>query len=110
VGSQEFRKPLSETMSIELAQWRARRFEGLEPDEVKTEQARSWEKRLQAFARVAKIDLTKIPAKKSAPEKVVLATLLKTSTAVSNGWLADRLAMGQPASASQFVRRHLLNS
>lgn len=110
VGSQEFRKTLSETMSSELAQWRARRFEGLEPSEVKAEQARSWEERLQTFARAAKIDLAKLPAQKSAPEKVVLAALLKTSTAVSNGWLADRLGMGQPASVSQFVRRYLSDS
>ncbi len=110
VGSPDFRKTLSETMSVELAKWRTRRFEGLEADEVKAEQAHSWEESLQAFARAAKIDLTKLSPKKSASEKVLLAALLKTSTSVSNGWLANRLAMGQPASVSQFVRRHLLNS
>ena len=46
--------------------------------------------------------------RKSAPEKVRLAALLKAGTAVSNGWLAERLRMGQPASVSQFVRRFRL--
>ena len=42
---------------------------------------------------------------KEAPDKVALAAVLKTATGVTNRWLADRLAMGAPASVSQFVRR-----
>ena len=30
---------------------------------------------------------------------------MKQTTSVSNGWLAERLQMGQPASVSQYVRR-----
>lgn len=67
-----------------------------------------WAERLTAFARVAKIDLAKLPAPKSSPEKILLAAALKQTSSVSNAWLATRLAMGEPASASQFVRRHLL--
>ena len=31
--------------------------------------------------------------------------LLRATTAVSNGWLASRLGIGEPARVSQFVRR-----
>jgi hypothetical protein len=54
------------------------------------------------------VDLSRLPPPKSHPDKVRLAAALKQSTSVSNGWLAARLGLGQPASASQFVRRHLL--
>jgi hypothetical protein len=54
------------------------------------------------------VDLRRLPAPKSHPDKVRLAAALKQSTSVSNGWLATRLGLGQPASASQFVRRHWL--
>lgn len=43
--------------------------------------------------------------KKSDPRKVVCAALVKRRTAVSNNWVADRLAMGHPASMSQHVNR-----
>ena len=43
--------------------------------------------------------------KKSSVEKVQLAALLKIAAGASNGWSAQHLAMGQPASISQFVRR-----
>lgn len=46
---------------------------------------------------------------KQRPDKVLLAAVLKRSTSVTNGWLARRLGMGRPASASQFVRRLLLD-
>ncbi len=84
------------------------RFAGLEPATVRAERAASWEKRLVAFATAGKIDLTKLGRQKSHPDKVQLAAAMKQSSSVSNRWLATRLGMGQPASASQFVRRHLL--
>ena len=37
------------------------------------------------------IALGKLPAQRSAAEKVLLAALMKTATSVSNGWLAGRL-------------------
>jgi hypothetical protein len=42
------------------------------------------------------------------PAKVRLAAALKQSISGANAWLAERRAMGKPASASQFVRRYLL--
>ena len=38
--------------------------------------------------------------KKGDPRQVVCAALVKRRTSVSNDWLADRLAMGHPASMS----------
>ncbi|HYP17103.1 MAG TPA: hypothetical protein VEQ65_07810 [Opitutus sp.] len=34
-----------------------------------------------------------------------LAALMRAKTSGSNGWLAERLDMGEPASVSQFARR-----
>jgi hypothetical protein len=36
---------------------------------------------------------------------VRIAALMKATTSASNGWLAERLQMGEPASVSQYVRR-----
>ena len=43
--------------------------------------------------------------KKSDPRKLVCAALVKRRTSVSNEWIAERLAMGHPASMSQHVNR-----
>ena len=69
------------------------------------EQTAGWEGKLQEAAKMANIDLTALPVRKSAPDKVRLAAVMKATTSVSNGWLAERLGMGQPASVSQYVRR-----
>jgi len=82
---------------------------GIEASEVRQEREALWEERLQALAAAAKVDLAHLGGKKSAPAKVQLAAALKSTTSVSNGWLAQRLGMGEPASASQFVRRYLLD-
>jgi REP element-mobilizing transposase RayT len=84
------------------------RFSGLEPEVVQLERREHWEERLQELARVAKVALGTMPPPKSHPEKVLLASAMKASSSVSNTWLAERLAMGQPASVSQFVRRWML--
>ena len=69
----------------------------------------AWERRLNVLARADGIDLGALPERNSAAPKALLAAAMKQSTSVSNGWLAEHLQMGQPASASQFVRRLLLN-
>ena len=43
--------------------------------------------------------------KKSDPRKVTCAALVKRRAAVSNHWIFERLAMGNPASISQHVNR-----
>jgi REP element-mobilizing transposase RayT len=110
VGSRDFktamrREGLQRGMSLDLE-----RFAGLEPEAVQAERTAAWEEKLQQLARAARIELERLPDPKSAPPKVLLAAAMKKSTSVSNAWLARRLGMGQPASASQFVRRLLLTS
>lgn len=80
------------------------RYAGLEPAEVQIERRLAWEEKLLLLAEAAKIDLSNLAPAKSAPEKVLLAAALKRTSSVPNGWLAKRLGMGKPASASQFVR------
>lgn len=86
------------------------RFAGLEAEAVQTERREAWERQLARLARLVPIDLTHLPARKSDPHKVLLATALKQSTSVSNRWLAARLDMGKPSSVSQFAGRLLRQS
>ena len=81
------------------------RFAGLEMEALRAEREAYWEETLQHAAILAKIDLNKLSGAKSAVEKCLLASVMKHRTSVSNAWLAKRLEMGQPASASQFARR-----
>ncbi|MDP1579477.1 MAG: transposase [Candidatus Didemnitutus sp.] len=106
VGSADFRKEMRRAASERGAE--LDRFAGLEPEVAQDERHAAWEEKLQKLAALAGIALEPLPAAKSHPDKVLLASALKQSTSVSNGWLADRLEMGEPASASQFVRRLLL--
>jgi putative transposase len=108
VGSREFKKEMRLEAAQRGADLERERFGGLEPAEVQSERAAGWEERLLRLAKAAKIKLATLPAKKSHPDKVLLAAALKQSTSVSNGWLSERLQMGPPASASQFARRWLL--
>ena len=101
VGTQEFRNEMRREAARRGMELDFARLSDLEPEERQQER----EAALVALAAGAGIDLSRLPSRKSAPPKVLLAAALKRTTAVSNGWLARRLAMGQPASASQFVRR-----
>ena len=100
-GGEQVRREFEATgIQLDLA-----RFSGLEPDQIAAEKRQVWEERLSRLAREAKVDLATLPHKKSAPEKVLLAAAMKLGTSVSNGWLAERLQMGKPATVSQYVRR-----
>lgn len=106
VGSKEFKQALRKDLAELGSDLEKNRLLGARPGpEWREEQ---WEEKLLQAARVLKIKTDRLPARKSATEKVHLAALLKATTAVSNGWLATRLDMGQPASVSQFVRRFRL--
>lgn len=108
IGDREFKQEMKALMPASGP--KDDRFEGLDSKDALVERKQAWEDKLQALATAAKIELDKLPRQKSHPDKVRLAAALKTSSSVSNGWLAQRLQMGQPASASQFVRRHLLDA
>lgn len=85
----------------------AERFELLGSDREAHDEARAgiWEEKLRAAAAALRVSLEALPKKKSAAEKVQLAAWMKTTTSVSNGWLAKRLEMGKPGSVTQYVRR-----
>jgi len=107
VGSSFFKTAVRKKLEKRGSLLQMTRSAKVPPDEVEQERAAHWERRLRALARVAKIDVKELSPKKSDTQKVLLAAALKQSTSVSNIWLAHRLAMGQPASVSQFVRRSM---
>lgn len=108
IGSTEFTQQLKQQYAATTQT--TSRFGLLGSDPRAHHQVRSllWEDTLQALARHWKIDPERLPARFSAPDKVKLAAAMKLATSCSNGWLAQRLRMGQPASVSQFVRRFRL--
>ena len=113
VGTAEFKADLKKKLAAQETGGRGRaRLALLGADRAAHREARAelWEEQLLILARRAKIDLQQLPAPKSHPDKALLAAAMKRSTSVANAWLAERLAMGQPASASQFARRWLLRA
>lgn len=106
IGTAGFRKNLRKELKARGAQLDRTELLGADAAELRQE---SWEDALQLAAKVLKIDLNALGPAKSSPEKVRLAALLRAKTAVANGWLAERLQMGKPASVSQFARRFRLS-
>lgn len=107
-GTKEFRKSMRDEAREKGALLDRVRFEGLEAKELVREREAYWEDMLGKASVLAGIDLDNLPAAKMAPDKSLLAAVLKRSTSVSNKWLAARLMMGQPSTASQATRRILL--
>ena len=109
IGSPAFRDELKKGLQAQ-GDTRAR-FELLGADRSALLEARAelWEENLRAGAKALAVRLDRLPERCSAPEKVALASLLKQTTSVSNGWLTERLKMGRAASVSQFVRRFRLS-
>ena len=108
IGSAEFKADLKHEL---VAKGTGKeRFELLGADREAQNEARAalWEERLRTAATLLGVTLDRLPAAKSAPEKVRLATVMKTTSSVSNGWLAARLHMGAPGSVTQYVRRFRL--
>ena len=105
IGSAGFRKE----MRKELAESGATRgrFEllGADAEAHRAMQQEVWEEKLGAAAKALGCPLAKLTGRKSDPRKVRIAALMRVATSASNGWLAERLQMGEPASVSQYVRR-----
>jgi REP element-mobilizing transposase RayT len=108
VGSEEFRASLRQKLRTRGAEPDRTSLLGVDRKIWRAERAAEWEEKLRQAAQAMGIDLARLPERKSAPDKVRLAAVMKTGTGASNGWLAERLGMGKPASVSQFVRRYLL--
>ncbi len=108
IGTADFRQEIKTALAA-LAKGK-NRFVVLGTDRAAHSELRAeiWEEKLTEAAKALDVSLTNLGPRKSAPAKVLLAALLKGATSVSNGWLAQRLGMGEPASVSQFVRRFRL--
>jgi len=104
-GSKDFKKEALLRIKGKGADLDRGRLLGM--DSGNTQEARElrWELLLNKLAQEAGIELTKLPDKKSAEDKVILASLMKARSSVSNSWLAACLGMGRPASVSQYVGR-----
>lgn len=105
IGSDEFRDQMRQQYAAVGGKERNLALAGADRASHREIRALAWEDTLVTLAAAAKVDLTKLPAKRSAPEKVLLAAVMKQATSVSNGWLADRLQIGLAATVSQYVRR-----
>jgi hypothetical protein len=108
VGSRVFKAALREDLAALNPS--GERFALLGADREAHRQVRAgiWEEKLVTVAKASGVRLDALPKPKSAPDKVWPAAVLKVGTFVSNGWLAERLQMGEPASVSQYVRRFRL--
>ena len=108
IGSAEFAFEMRDRLAAQ--QCGGGNFVLLGADRAGQLQARQlgWEEKLQQLAAEAYVDLSKLPPRKSAPEKVFLAAALKTITSVSNRWLADRLQLGNTSSVPALLRRFRL--
>ena len=108
VGSADFKSALRKDLTARSSRLERLELAGADRAGQRELRAELWEETLQAGAKSLGLALGKLPAQRSAAEKVLLAALMKTATSVSNGWLAERLAMGKTASVSQNVRRFRL--
>ena len=108
VGSADFKLALRKDLTARSSRLERLELAGADRAGQRELRAELWEETLQAGAKSLGLALGKLPAQQSAAEKVLLAALMKTATSVSNGWLAERLAMGKTASVSQYVRRFRL--
>lgn len=104
-GSTEFKEDSIKRLKKKGADLERTTLLGVQSVEFSDVREMQWDLMLSKLAKKARINLVDLPDKKSAFEKVLLASLMKQTSSVSNGWLAERLSMGQPSSVSQFVRR-----
>ena len=106
--SAEFKAGLRKELAARGAQLDRVALAGADRAAQQELRADSWEEKMRMAAQALGIELNKLPARFSAPEKVSLAAVMKSATSVANGWLAEGLRMGRPARVSQFVRRFRL--
>jgi hypothetical protein len=80
-------------------------FLGADGEAAREARMELWEERLRELAAAFGISLDRLPPKKSATEKLMLAAALKRTTSVSIAWLARRLEMGAPDSVGSLLHR-----
>jgi putative transposase len=98
LGTKEFKAALIKDHALAAS---ARAWEGVGAREIREQH---WEERLAACLRRAGKSLDAARAdRKSAGWKVAIAAELKAKTQASNGWIAERLHMGNAVAVSQYV-------
>lgn len=107
LGTAGFKDRLVELLQANGADLNALARAGEHPGDRQKLRESIWNKKLAAAASLAGISLADLPPKRSAPEKVLLAACLKSTTDVTNRWLAERLGMGAPDSAGELARRFI---
>jgi putative transposase len=106
VGSAAFRAEVRERLA--RVEDRQERFGllGGDRDAVRAARAELWEDQLRALARAFGIALDRLPPKKSAAEKLLLAAAMKQTTSVARSWLAQRLQMGAASSLGPLLHTY----
>ena len=105
IGTGEFKAGLKKELSAGAGDRANIELLGGDREAHRQIRAEMWDDKLAAAAEVLGVRLARLPALRSAADKVRLAAVMKQGTSVSNAWLAERLKMGQAGSVSQYVRR-----
>ncbi|MBI4625190.1 MAG: transposase, partial [Verrucomicrobia bacterium] len=105
IGSSAFRVRLNDELLAQSSLEQRYELLGADREAHIAARAELWGERLQALAGAFGVELARLPAKKSAMEKLRLAAALKRITSVSNRWLAERLQMGAATSVSTLLHR-----
>jgi putative transposase len=108
IGGKDFRTAVLKDLKQRGAELDHMKFDSRADEAAWELRESAWLDLLERAAAALKVDLRKLGAQKSDPAKVRLAAAMKACSSVSNGWLAERLDMGKPASVSQYVRRFVL--
>lgn len=108
IGSPAFKAGLKQELAI--AGNNRERFELLGADREAHQEVQTtlWEEKLVRVAKALGLVLDQAVARHDSREIGALATLMKSTSSVSNGWLAERLGVTSAANVSQQVRRFRL--
>jgi hypothetical protein len=100
MGTESYRKKLEEKLRGKTKNDNDRG--GQREDHGPSEAERLWQEGLQ-YLGIVEADL--LTAKSTRMEKQALAWLIKKNTSVTGNWIADRLEMGHPSTASKAINR-----
>ncbi len=99
IGAREWAIEILEEYQNDQLQLAVRESEPEDKEEM-------WEALAQRYLRESGHSEPDLPsARKSAPWKLEIAWKVKSRTGATNRWLADRLHLGNPSSASQNIKR-----
>lgn len=105
IGSESFKEEVRRRI-VAGAPARGRAPRNITGAAWRLEREMEWGRNLESAARLFGIDLTRLPTRKSGPEKLRLALHMRATTDASNMWLAARLQMGTPNGVSALIHRY----